>query len=146
MHVDYHYFTVTWNPAHCPSWICHLETLLVVHLLHLGNPMLNDQIPRRSSCGCGFQQLTALLHKACDCSIGFFQSGFLLLVLLWDFCSYLSSSGFQTHAWRDEVVHGRPRFRPGIGSLVFCSQLCPLLMAWLESIYILFLISIPCHV
>lgn len=68
-----------------------LKTLLVFHLLHLGNPLLNDQTPRRSSCGCGFQQLTALLCKACDCSIDFFSPewpsfigptvGFLLILV-----------------------------------------------------------------
>lgn len=61
----------------------------------------------------------------------FFQSGFLLLVLRWDFWSYLFSSGFQAHAGRGAVVQGRPRFRPGIRSLVFRSQLCLLLVAWL---------------
>lgn len=34
----------------------------------------------------------------------FFQSGFLLLVLLLEFCSYLFSSGFRAHAWRDAVT------------------------------------------
>lgn len=98
-----------------------LKTLLVFHLLHLGNPLLNDQTPRRSSCGCGFQQLTALLCKACDCSIDFLfsQSGLLLLVLLWDFCSYWSSSGFQAHA--GEMRWSMVDLDSGLESEAWCS-------------------------
>lgn len=56
---------------------------------------------------------------------------FYFFLLLWEFCSYLCRSGFQFHTWRDEMIHGRLRSRPGNRSLVFHSQLCPLLVAWL---------------
>ena len=38
-------------------------------------------------------------------------------------CSLLFRSVFQAHPSRDDVVHGRPRSRPGIRILVFQSQL-----------------------
>lgn len=127
--MNYLYFTQLCTTLHSlPLRIRHLESLLMMHLFHMGNPIFMDKIPR-SLCGCGFQQFIILLCKACNYSIEFsLKGGFLLLFLLWDFCLHLRS-GFQAHAWRDEVVYGRPESRPGIRSLEFYSQLCPLLVA-----------------
>ena len=43
----------------------------------------------------------------------FSQSGFLSLVLLWDFCPHVLRSGFQAHAWRGQVVRDQG---PGLAS------------------------------
>lgn len=148
MHVNYHYFTQLYTTLlSCPLWIYHFELLLVIHLLHLGNAISKDQNARWLFYGCGFQQFIALFCKAYDFSIEFSpKGGFFFLLLLWEFCSYLCRFGFQAHAWRDEVVYDRPISRPGNRSLVFHSQLCPLLVAWLQSTYILFKTTTPCHV
>lgn len=144
--MNYHYFTQLYTTLHSfPLWIYHLQLLLVVYLLLMGNPISKEQIPRRSFYGCGFQQFITSLQALWLLYWVFSKRWLSFVGPAIGFCLHVFRSVFQAHAWQDEVIYCRPISRPGIRSLVFQSQLCPLLVVWILSTYILLLTFTPCH-